>query len=199
MKKLIVSTFAGAAAGAAGALFARNKVKEQLKKPSVRRKLSDLADGAIEGVLDTAAKVPGEKLTDIADYEDRAFMPGRERDCICPLPESAKWSLGYAQAGIIPDDLTERAYYLGGYLAYPPNRAEGVIDDLRVRTIAVDDGSGRGTVVFSEIDCVGISSRDVADIRLTLKKFALENNVVSINVGAIHCHSGIDTQGLWGD
>ncbi|MCR5041333.1 MAG: hypothetical protein K6C36_04440, partial [Clostridia bacterium] len=157
------------------------------------------ADGAIEGVLDTAAKVPGEKLTDIADYEDRAFMPGREQDCVRPLPESARWSLGYAQAGIVPDDLTERAYYLGGYLAYPPNRAEGVIDDLRVRTIAIDDGSGRGTVVFSEIDCVGISSRDIADIRLTLKKFALEHNVVSINVGAIHCHSGIDTQGLWGD
>lgn len=75
----------------------------------------------------------------------------------------------------------------------------GVIDDQAVRVICLDDSSGRGSVVFAVIDCVGISGTDIRRIRERLADFAKENNIVSINISSIHCHSAIDTQGLWGD
>lgn len=70
----------------------------------------------------------------------------------------------------------------------------GVIDDQAVRVICLDDSSGRGSVVFAVIDCVGISGTDIRRIRERLADFAKENNIVSINISSIHCHSAIDTQ-----
>ncbi|MEI6578337.1 MAG: hypothetical protein WCN92_02605, partial [Eubacteriales bacterium] len=62
----------------------------------------------------------------------------------------------------------------------------------------VSDLQGRGAAVFAVVDCIGISSTDIRTIRALLANFAKENNIVSINVSATHCHSGIDTQGIWG-
>ena len=48
----------------------------------------------------------------------------------------------------------------------------GVIDDQAVRVICLDDSSGRGSVVFAVIDCVGISGTDIRRIRERLADFA---------------------------
>ena len=53
----------------------------------------------------------------------------------------------------------------------------GVIDDQAVRVICLDDSSGRGSVVFAVIDCVGISGTDIRRIRERLADFAKENNI----------------------
>ena len=113
---------------------------------------------------------------------------------------NAQWHLGYANASLIPDDVTNGEYYIGGYIA-PENAfsnvVEGVIDDMMVRCIALKDGVTGETVLFGTIDCIGITNGDIRDIRALLKDFAAENNIVSINIASTHCHSCLDTEGLW--
>ena len=113
---------------------------------------------------------------------------------------NAKWYLGYANKSLIPDDVTNGEYYIGGYIA-PENAftnvVEGVIDDMMVRCIAVKDGANGETVLFGTIDCIGITNGDIRDIRELLKDFAKANNIVSINIASTHCHSCLDTEGLW--
>ena len=74
-----------------------------------------------------------------------------------------------------------------------------ILDDMKVRVIALNDGSGRGTAVFATIDSIGVSNGDIRHIRGLLEDFAKKNNINSINLFATHTHSGIDTQGLWTD
>ena len=95
--------------------------------------------------------------------------------------------------------IRDSPYYLGGYLLqnFPSNTVEEVLDDMNVYTVVMDDGSGRGKVAFCTIECIGISNKDIRDIRAMLSDYAKANNIVSINVTATHCHSEIDTMGLW--
>ncbi|MBR3810105.1 MAG: hypothetical protein IKK46_07350 [Clostridia bacterium] len=113
---------------------------------------------------------------------------------------NAQWHLGYANASLIPDDVTNGEYYIGGYIA-PENAftnvVEGVIDDMMVRCIALKDGVTGETVLFGTIDCIGITNGDIRDIRAMLKDFATQNNIVAINIASTHCHSCLDTEGLW--
>ena len=113
---------------------------------------------------------------------------------------NAQWHLGYANASLIPDDVTNGEYYIGGYIA-PENAftnvVEGVIDDMMVRCIALKDGVTGETVLFGTIDCIGITNGDIRDIRAMLKDFAAQNNIVAINIASTHCHSCLDTEGLW--
>lgn len=109
--------------------------------------------------------------------------------------EGAKWSLGYSQASILPDDFGEVAYTMGGYgLMATTNET---FDGLWVRTIVLNDGSGRGSVAFCVLDAIGIANADVRLIREAVSEFAAKNNIVSVNVSVTHTHSGIDLQGVW--
>ena len=115
-------------------------------------------------------------------------------------PEGNQWYLGYSNKSLIPDDVTNGEYYIGGYIA-PENAftnvVEGVIDDMMVRCIAIKDSANGETVLFGTIDCIGITNGDIRDIRALLADFAKANNIVSINIASTHCHSCIDTEGLW--
>ena len=71
----------------------------------------------------------------------------------------------------------------------------GVIDDQRVCTYALSDGTG-GTVVHAVIDGYGIASGDVLEIRSRLADFARENGIISINVSVLHQHSCVDILGM---
>lgn len=114
--------------------------------------------------------------------------------------EGNQWYLGYSNKSLIPDDVTNGEYYIGGYIA-PENAftnvVEGVIDDMMVRCIAIKDSANGETVLFGTIDCIGITNGDIRDIRALLTDFAKENNIVAINIASTHCHSCIDTEGLW--
>ncbi len=149
--------------------------------------------GAISDMIDPPADV-----LDKDEFESTDFYAGTQTFLDTPAKD-AKWSLGYAQASLVPDDINSRNYYLGGYLMQQlgGNKVEDVIDDMKVRVIAMNDNSGRGTVIFATIDCIGISNKDIRTIRNKLADYAKEHNVVSINVFSTHSHSSIDTQGLW--
>lgn len=114
--------------------------------------------------------------------------------------ENAQWKLGHAKASLVPDDWQEKDYYLGGFI--DPNngmvnKVEEIIDDMQVRVIAVEDGSGRGVALFANIDCIGFSNGDIKEIRKRVEAMNLGVKFNSINVSSTHTHSCIDTQGLW--
>jgi hypothetical protein len=100
---------------------------------------------------------------------------------------------------LIPQDILQKDYYIAGYLFqnFPANKVETVLDDIKVRTIVLDDNSGRGKSSFSTLECIGLSNADVRKIRADLADYAKENHLVSINITATHTHSSIDAQGLW--
>lgn len=116
--------------------------------------------------------------------------------------ENARWSLGYDTQSLVPENREDYNLYLGGFIAPEngfSNKVRDVYDDMKVRTIALSDNSERGTAVFATIDCIGMTNTDIRDIRAMLRDFAKENGINSINIFSTHCHSCIDTQGLWTD
>ncbi|MBQ8026547.1 MAG: hypothetical protein IJ261_00355, partial [Clostridia bacterium] len=151
----------------------------------------------ILNVLAVNAPVANTGFINADEYDSPNLMPGH-KEFINSNP-NGQWSLGYDQTSLVPDDILDRPYYLGGYLLqnFPSNTVEEVLDDMNVYTVVMDDGSGRGKVAFCTIECIGIANKDIRDIRGMLADFAKENNIVSINVTATHCHSEIDTMGLW--
>lgn len=109
-----------------------------------------------------------------------------------------KWSVGYAENELTPDDYDEVRYFLGGYLKFPAQEATGVIDELWVKAAVLDDNSGRGAVAFAWIDAVGLMNNDVKLIREKLSDIIGADGIASVNVGVTHTHTAVDTQGLWG-
>lgn len=196
MKKRSLIPFAvlAAAAGAGAAVGRKLKTDK-----AFRRDFDDaVGKGILAAVGKLAHKLPEPNFGDISDYESRDFYPGHS-EFATSGKRGARWRLGYARRSLVPNDYNQKDYYIAGYLSYPPNIMSGVIDDQAVRVICLDDSSGRGSVIFAVIDCVGISGADIRRIRARLADFAKENNIVSVNISSIHCHSAIDTQGLWGD
>lgn len=190
----VVSAVVFGVAAAGGLLYYGSKNKEKL-----RRRAEGLGAKGVDAAFGAVAKaIPGPPDMQLENYQDDAFMPGHE-EFRETSRRGVRWSLGYARRSIVPQDWREKPYYIAGYLAFPPNVMQGVQDDQALRVIVLDDSSQRGSVVFVNIDCVGISLTDVRAIRRALQPFAEENGIVSINVCATHVHSGVDTQGIWGD
>ena len=107
----------------------------------------------------------------------------------------ARWHLGYDEESILPPDFGEKAYSMGGYNLMA--QTNETFDGLWVRTVILNDGSGKGNVVFAVLDAIGLANADVRAIRAAVADFAKANNIVSINVSVTHTHSGIDSQGVW--
>ena len=113
--------------------------------------------------------------------------------------EGSKWSLGYSNASLLEgQDVLDGKHFVGGSLTVEKKTATEVWDDLKVRTIALDDGSGRGSVVIAVIDAFGLPNCDVKLMRAELKDYFEANNVKSFNVACLHQHSAVDTLGLNG-
>ena len=89
------------------------------------------------------------------------FFEGMEDYLTSPAANSV-WSLGYGSASLQTGDELDGKHYVGGSLSFPKSKAATAIyDDQRVRVIAINDGSGRGTLIFAVIDGFGISNTDV--------------------------------------
>jgi len=171
------------------------KLKEKYDTKIVNEKLAEFSTGFVNRVNGSLPE-----LTDITnkdEYVSENFYEGMTEFLSEPA-ENAVWSLGYSQKSILPANVYEKDYYLGGNSRLGV-KENGVLDDIKVRVIALDDNSGRGTAVYAVVDTVGLYNNDVRVIREKLKEFAKENNIVSINVFSTHTHSSIDTQGLWTD
>lgn len=156
--------------------------------------INDLILAFLRDIVPMSPAVGDYKSFDLDSYEN--FLAGTETFLDQPA-ENAVWSLGYGQRSVLPPDFGEKAYARGGMLPYALTTE--TFNDLKARTVVLDDGSGRGKVAFVGLDCVGIANSDVRKIRAAVADFARENNIVSINVSATHTHSGIDTQGVWTD
>lgn len=116
--------------------------------------------------------------------------------------KGARWSLGKAEASLLPENYGDYSLFLGGFLTGGngfKNDLREILDDMKVRVIALNDGSGRGTTVFATVDSIGVSNGDIRQIRAMLSSFAKEKDINAINIFATHAHSCIDTQGLWTD
>ena len=197
-KKRFIAAAITAAAGTVTTLAARDKLKKYLSAPDNKRELMDLGDRAVQKVVGKIAdSVPDKGLPFLNRYDNTGFMEGSGWFLDAPA-ENAFWSVGYAKNSVIPKE-REGDWYLGGYLAFPPNKVTNVIDDQMVRAVAVNDNSGRGIHVFAVIDCIGISGTDIRAVRKELSGLITEKNILSVNISATHCHSGVDTMGIWGD
>lgn len=175
---------------------------------------ADIIDTLLRIVTDFLASLFGDGPTfypedDAALQEKIAanYYEGTGKDFQDSAQADAQWNLGYSNASLIPADYDNGTYYIGGYISLEngfTNVVEGIAeipgigkDDMKVRCMALSDGTGRGTVLFAVIDSIGVTNADIKDIRALLADYAAENNIVSINVSSTHCHSGIDTEGLW--
>lgn len=107
------------------------------------------------------------------------------------------FTCGFAKEDFTPADAAEKKYFIAGYNSN--NLAEKVLDNIYARAVYIDDNTGRGGVVLCVIDAVGISRKDINDIRRLVIESNKIPNLKSISVSATHTHSAIDTQGLWGE
>lgn len=142
-----------------------------------------------------------DKFVDEENYVYDNFYEGTA-EFIDKATPNAKWSLGQSSMSLVPENWEEYNLFLGGFISeqnFFTNDVREILDDMKVRVIALNDGSGRGTAIFATIDSIGVSNGDIRHIRGLLQEFAAKNNINSINLFATHTHSGIDTQGLWTD
>ena len=160
--------------------------------------VSDTLNGIIDFLLDGISSIlPATvKIKDPSEHKSDNFLAGNDKFIDAPA-EGAKWSIGYASASILPDDFSEGKYYKGGYDINL--QLSECIDDLKVRLIAMDDGSGRGISILAAVDCLGLANDDVRNIRAAVLAALPDVKITSINVSATHVHSGIDTQGIYTD
>ncbi len=176
--------------------------------------LSDIIDTLLRFITDMFAGLFGDGPGFVPDDDatlaakiSANYYEGTGKTFATNHAPDAKWNIGYSSRSLIPEDYDNGQYFLGGYIGIEngfTNVVEGIAeipgigqDDMRVRCVAMDDSSGRGTVLFATIDCIGITNADIKDIRALLADFAAEKNIVAINISSTHTHSCIDTEGLW--
>ena len=164
------------------------------------KSLYNVADQLIDVILKGLnKKIPAVQFEKKENFTSEMFFEGME-DYLSTPAANAVWSLGYGSASLQTGDELDGKHYVGGSLSFPKTKAATEIyDDQRVRVIAVNDGSGRGTIVFASLDAFGLSYPDVRGIRKELADFAAANNIVGINISVLHQHSCVDTFGMNGD
>lgn len=171
--------------------------------------LNKLSNFVINGILGTALNLIIPDSAAVADFEDfdlnkyENFYAGMDNFIDEPQGEKV-WSLGYGKASVLPADFGSKKYAKGAYIPYIFGNSmytdeDGQEEDLMVRAVVMNDGSGRGNVVFIALDAMGFANADVRKIREGLKDIAKQYNIVSINVSCTHIHTGIDSQGVWTD
>lgn len=132
------------------------------------------AANAINGLLNAVFKGFGalfpKDFESVDEYETENFYEGTEKFLDEPA-EDAKWHLGFGKASMVPENLKNgtKEYYTGGYFTQKIN---GVYDDQGANAIAINDNSGRGTVVMVAIDGIGVCNADIRAIRAEAEKKA---------------------------
>ncbi len=106
------------------------------------------------------------------------------------------FTVGFGKAPIVPEDVLRKTYYMAGYHSNHPVTA--VQDPTYARAVWIDDNSGKGGILLVAVDCVGLLSPDVKNIRSLLEPFKDKTGCRAVNIMSTHNHAGIDTMGLWG-
>ncbi|MBQ2694995.1 MAG: hypothetical protein IJF57_05535 [Clostridia bacterium] len=147
---------------------------------------------AIYNVLNSVLTAQSKHVT-----EAKAAKPLKKAEFSCPAKaKGSEFSLGYARASILPDDVNKKKYYIAGYGENKP--AKGVLDAPHTHAVWIDDLSGLGGIVLVSLDIVGMLNSDVNELRRRLNDFVKLSRCRSINIVSTHNHAGIDTMGIWG-
>ena len=163
--------------------------------------INDFIGKFLNFIIPDSAAVADYESFDIDSYGN--FYEGTETFIDEPQGDKV-WSLGYGKASVLPADFGTKEYAKGAYLPYVFGNAmyedeDGQEEDLMARAIVMNDGSGRGNVVFISVDAMGLANADIRLIREGLSEVAEAYDIVSINVSCTHIHTGIDSQGVWTD
>ncbi len=190
--------FAGSAVGAS-ALEASADIAVVSVGDYIAKGFYDTLNVVVETLVKAICAIyPNPKTwEDISNYdrEEIGFLEGRDTYAT-EAKEGNKWSLGYADISLVPEDIDCGEYNLGRDLLN--KYAEGVYDDMKIRAAAIDDGSGEGLAVIAAVDALGVTSTDIRTIRKAVLAYYAESDVeiASINIMATHSHSALDTQGV---
>ena len=162
--------------------------------------VNDIILEVVSDFIPNLAFVRDDATTDAKDN----FFEGDEYFIEAGTRKSITWNVGYGQESILPDDFGTKylKYARGSYAPWGYSHDcytddDGNKEDMKVRTVVLDDGTGRGLTVFCVVDCIGISNADVRRIRGYMADLAEKENIISLNVSAIHSHMAIDSQGVW--
>lgn len=166
--------------------------------PTVEKMFFNILDDVVDVLVKAIAAfmpTPANWLDE--DFGTDGFMEGTEEF----LDEAGStWSLGYDSRSILlSEEETVGKLYVGGTIAFDNKTASEIVDDLKVRTVALNDSTGRGTAVFAAVDAYGLALCDVREIRVRLEQYAKENGINSITVTVLHQHSAVDTFGMNGN
>ncbi len=161
--------------------------------------------GVLNGVFNVVFKAFGSLFPDdfqtVDEYyagESENFYEGMDEFLDEPA-EGARWYLGFGKASMVPENLRNgtKEYYTGGYFTQKIN---GVLDDQGANAVALNDNSGRGTVIMVAIDGIGVNNADVRTMRAEaerkLEEQGVDSDIVAININGTHCHTVTDTQGF---
>lgn len=105
-----------------------------------------------------------------------------------------EWSAGFGMAQLPIPENSDGPLYIAGY--HNGLEISGILDLQQVRALWLDDGGT--SLLLIVVDCVGLSSGTVGEIRDKLSDFCRETGCDAVNVIATHTHAGVDTLGLWG-
>ena len=183
-----------------GAFSSSDKLTRDSFKEGISRLFYISLDNAINKLASIICKVyPSVERPDEADYKFKNSNTGTGtfKD---EAGENARWNVGYSSATLLTGNELDGKHYVGGSLSFPsPKNPTAILDDLRVRVVAISDGTDSGIVVFAVLDAYGLANKDVRIIRDRIAGFLKNENVVSVNISTLHQHSAIDTLGLNGD
>lgn len=201
---LLATVMLFSAIGCTTVSFAATDTGEAISEAFMKgfgKALGMLIDGILGGLNLPIKNNP--KFVSEEDYELTDFYAGNDEFLDAP-GENNVWKLGSSSVSLVPTDYTSHKYYIGGFIGIEngfTNLIEDVADDMKARVIAIDDNSGRGVSLFATVDCIGMTNNDIKVIRrLAAERFAKEYpeaKIASINVFSTHCHSCVDTEGLW--
>lgn len=196
---LVLSLLCATFAPSAGAAFDPSaSVSEQLSP--FKKCLYNILDFAVSSLAGVANYVlpDNEAWADKSERDSDGFMLGMS-DFLTSPARGAKWSLGYDCASILTGKEIDKNHFVGGGLSIKPKNPTSIMDDLKVRTVALSDNSGRGVAVFAAVDSYGLANTEVRAIRKSLESYCKDHNIVSLNVAVLHQHSAVDTFGLNGN
>ena len=110
------------------------------------------------------------------------------------VPSQKVWSAGFGMAQLSLPENTAEPLYIAGY--HNGWEITGVLDLQQVRALWIDDG--QSAMLLIAVDCVGLGSGTVKEIRQALSEFCNQTGCDSVHVVSTHTHAGVDTLGLWG-
>ena len=134
---------------------------------------------SVKALTDVLLSTIPKKHFTTQEKADSYMLTGDER---FSYDAGEKWTCGFGKAAFTPADYNEKTYYIAGYDSNNP--VKGVLDDLYARAVFLDDNRGNGGVIFCALDCVGMSRKDINEIRMLALESGKLGKIKSINISS---------------